>query len=287
MTSVETGGVRVRYQITGMDCSDCADHIGEAVSAISGVSNARVSLASQLLTLQVTNTGAQLLEVEQAVHDLGYGIDRIDLQETGAGGSAGGKVAVQLAPGYRRALWIVVILNVGYGLIEAVGGIVSGSQALRADALDFFGDGIITLLGLVAIGWGLVWRARSALLQGVFLGALGLGVLANTLWRLQGDYQPEAGLMGGFGVVALIVNVVAALVLIPHRSGDANARAVWLFSRNDAMGNVAVVVAAVLVWTTGSAWPDVLVAFGIAGLFLQSSWSIIGDSRRDLHEATT
>ena len=287
MTSVQNDGVRVRYQITGMDCSDCADHIGEAVSAISGVSNARVSLASQLLTLQVANTGAQLPEVEQAVHDLGYGIDRIDLQETGSGRSAGGKAAAHLAPGYRRALWIVVILNVGYGLIEAVGGIVSGSQALRADALDFFGDGIITLLGLVAIGWGLVWRAKCALLQGVFLGALGLGVLANTIWRLQGSYQPEAELMGGFGVVALIVNVVAALVLIPHRSGDANARAVWLFSRNDAMGNVAVVVAAVLVWITGSAWPDVLVAFGIAGLFLQSSWSIVGDSRRDLQEATT
>lgn len=282
--TVSTGDeIRVRYQITGMDCSDCADHIGHAAGAVEGVRNARVSLASQLLTLEVTDPATHLPQVEQAVQHLGYGIDRIDPQATT--GQSTATSTDRLAPGYRRALWIVIVLNVGYGLIEAVGGVLSGSQALRADALDFFGDGVITLLGLVAISWGLLWRARSALLQGLFLGALGLGVLINTVWRLQGQYEPEAGLMGGFGVVALIINIVAALVLIPHRSGDANTRAVWLFSRNDAMGNVAVIVAALLVSFTGSAWPDVLVAFAISGLFLQSSWSIISDSLHDLREA--
>ncbi|MCB4825417.1 cation transporter [Roseicella aerolata] len=196
------------------------------------------------------------------------------------------KDLTHITPGYRRALWIVVGLNVGYGLVEMVGGFVSGSQALKADALDFLGDGLITFLGLLAIGWSLAWRARSALIQGLFLGALGLGVLATTAYRVLVLNQPEAELMGLFGAIALVANVAAAAVLIPHRTGDANVRAVWLFSRNDAIGNLAVVVAAGLVWWTGTAWPDLAVAAVIAGLFLQSAWSIVRDALADLRKAT-
>lgn len=190
-----------------------------------------------------------------------------------------------VTPAYRRALWIVVGLNVGYGLIEAVGGYVAGSQALKADALDFLGDGLITFLGLLAVGWSLTWRARSALIQGVFLALLGLGVLATTAHRVIVLNQPKAELMGLFGIVALVVNVAAAAVLLPHRTGDANVRAVWLFSRNDAVGNLAVVVAAGLVWWTGTPWPDLAVAVVVAGLFLSSAWSIIRDARADLRAA--
>jgi Co/Zn/Cd efflux system component len=164
------------------------------------------------------------------------------------------------------------------------GGFLSDSQSLKADALDFLGDGAITMLGIVAIGWGLVWRARSAMIQGIFLGLLGIGVMANIAFKLRSGYEPDAGLMGTFGLVALVVNVVAGLALIPDRTGDANVRAVWLFSRNDAIGNFAVVVAAVLVASTGSAWPDVTVAVVIASLFLHASWSIIADARRDLRD---
>ncbi|MBJ6128260.1 cation diffusion facilitator family transporter [Microvirga splendida] len=188
-------------------------------------------------------------------------------------------------PGYRRALWTVVVLNVGYGLAEVVAGFVSGSQALKADALDFLGDGTITLLGLLAIGWSLVWRARSALLQGVFLGLLGLGIIVTSAYRVLVLQQPEAEIMGLFGVIALVVNVASAWVLLPHRSGDANVRAVWLFSRNDAIGNVAVIIAAGLVAWTATPWPDLVVAVVIAGLFLQSSWAIIKDARGDLKVA--
>ncbi|MHB0670480.1 cation transporter [Roseomonas mucosa] len=195
------------------------------------------------------------------------------------------KDLTHLTPAYRRALWIVVGLNVGYGLVEFVGGLVSGSQALKADSLDFLGDGLISFLGLLAAGWSLAWRARSALIQGLFLAALGMGVLATTGYRVLVLNQPEAELMGLFGAVALVVNVVAAAVLIPHREGDANVRAVWLFSRNDAIGNLAVVVAAGLVWWTGTPWPDLAVAVVVAGLFLQSAWSIIHDARADLRAA--
>lgn len=115
---------------------------------------------------------------------------------------------------YRKALWTVVLLNLGYGVVEIVGGIIADSQALKADALDFLGDGLITLLGVLAIGWSLAWRARSALLQGTFLGVLGVGVLVNTAYRFIVHRQPEAELMGILGVVALLVNFAAAAVLI-------------------------------------------------------------------------
>lgn len=187
-----------------------------------------------------------------------------------------------ITPGYRRALWIVVTLNIGYGVVEAIGGFIAGSQALKADALDFLGDGLISFLGLLTIGWSHVWRARSALIQGLFLGALGVGVLITTAYRVLVLNQPEAELMGLFGAAALAVNVAAAAVLIPHRMGDANVRAVWLFSRNDAVGHLAVVVAAGLVGWTGTPWPDLAVAVVIAGLFLQSAWSIIRDARAEL-----
>ncbi len=188
------------------------------------------------------------------------------------------------APAYKRALWIVTILNVGYGLIEAGGGFLAGSQGLKADALDFLGDGTITLLGLLAIGWGPAWRARAALLQGVFLAVMGLGVLAATAWRVLVVQVPQAELMGAFGIVALAVNVVCAVILLRHREGDANVQAVWLFSRNDALGNAAIVVAAGLVAATGTPWPDLIVAAAIAGLFLQSAWKIIAAARRELGE---
>lgn len=195
------------------------------------------------------------------------------------------KDLAHITPAYRRALWVVVGLNVGYGLVEMFGGFVSGSQALKADALDFLGDGLISFLGLLATGWSLAWRARSALVQGLFLAVLGVGVLAATAYRVLVLNQPEAELMGLFGAVALAVNVAAAAVLLPHRTGDANVRAVWLFSRNDAIGNLAVVVAAGLVWWTGTPWPDLAVAVVIAGLFLQSAWSIVRDALGDLRGA--
>lgn len=205
----------------------------------------------------------------------------------GAGGArdAGTEEPPHRAPGYRRALWIVVLLNLGYGILEMVGGFLSGSQAVKADALDFVGDGAITLLGLLAIGWSAAWRARAALIQGVFLGILGAGVLVDTLYRVVVRQQPEPELMGLLGAVALAVNVAAAAVLVPHRTGDANVRAVWLFSRNDAVGNLAVVAAAGLVAWTGNPWPDIVAAAGIAALFLHSSASIVADARRERGEA--
>lgn len=286
-TASESNDEAVRYRVTGMDCASCAAKIEKAVRSV-GVEKVKVSTATQIMTLGLNDPAARLPEVERAVSGIGYRLDRLDGPNTQTEGDIDDlpRDLSHITPAYRRALWIVIVLNVGYGLIEMVGGFISGSQALKADALDFLGDGLITFLGILAIGWSLVWRARSALIQGLFLGVLGLGVLGNTAYRVLVQQPPEAELMGLFGIIALAVNVAAALALIPHRAGDANVRAVWLFSRNDAIGNAAVVVAAGLVAWTGTAWPDLVVAAVIAGLFLQSSWLIIRDAKADLREST-
>ena len=138
-------------------------------------------------------------------------------------------------PAYRRALWIVVLLNLGFGVVDIVGGFLARSQALKADALDFLGDGSITLVGLLALAWMERTRVRVALTQGCFLALLGLGVIGAAIWRSLNAVAPEADVMGGLGVAGLVVNVTAALALVRFREGgDANARAIWLFSRNDA-----------------------------------------------------
>lgn len=186
-------------------------------------------------------------------------------------------------PAYRRALWIVIVLNLGFGLIELAGGFLARSQALKADSLDFIGDGSITLFGLVALGWSAAVRSRTALAQGVFLAALGIGVIGFAAWRALNALPPEAELMGGIGVAALVVNVSAALILARFRDrGDATSRAIWLFSRNDALANIAVIAAAALVAWTQQAWPDLVVAGVIALLFLHSAYDIIRDARREI-----
>ena len=267
-----------RYRVSGMDCAKDAAQIERAAQA-AGVApgDVKVSAATHIMTL--TAPEVRLPDIEKAVAVTGYGFDRIEGDEDIPPNPA------HQDPAYRRALWIVVILNVGYGVLEMIGGFISGSQAVKADALDFIGDGAITFLGLLAIGWSLAWRARSALIQGIFLGLLGLGVLGTTIVRVFERTTPDAGLMGLLGMIALVVNVISVLPLLRFRKGDANMRAVWLFSRNDAIGNAAVVVAAGLVAWLGSAWPDLIVAFGIAGLFLHSSWAIIRDARADMKAA--
>ena len=151
--------------------------------------------------------------------------------ETSGCGCHGDETRAAVDPAYRRALWIVVILNVGFGLLEVVGGFLADSQALKADSLDFLGDGSITFVGLLALTWSAATRARVALTQGVFLLMLGLGVLGYALWRALNATPPEAELMGGIGVAALAVNICAALVLARFRNdGDASARAVCVAS---------------------------------------------------------
>jgi len=186
------------------------------------------------------------------------------------------------APRYRRILWIVIALNALMFGVEAVAGALAGSMALQADAMDFAADAATYGLTLYMIGKPDRWRATAALIKAASLALMGTYVLGATLYRVFVTGMPEPLVMGAVGVAALAVNVTAALLLFRFRDGDANVRSVWLCSRNDAIGNVAVMLAALGVFGTGTAWPDLGVAVAMAGLFLYSSASILRQSLGEL-----
>lgn len=183
--------------------------------------------------------------------------------------------------GFRRALWVVIGINASMFIVEMAAGSLAGSQALKADALDFFGDSLTYGISLFVLGMSLRVRATAALLKGVSLALMGLWVFGSTAYQVLVLGLPSAPVMGAVGVLALIANLASVVVLMRYKDGDANVRSVWLCSRNDAIGNVAVMLAAGGVFITGTAWPDLAVAGLMAGLFLWSSVQIIVQS---LHE---
>jgi len=180
-----------------------------------------------------------------------------------------------LSAAYKRTLWAVIAINGVMFLVEMAAGTLAGSQALKADALDFLGDTATYSITLFVIGMPLVWRARAALIKGLSLGAMGLWVLGTTVYHVLVLGVPQAEVMGAIGFLALVANLTSVLLLLKYRDGDANVRSVWLCSRNDAIGNLAVIVAASGVWATGTAWPDLIVAGIMASLFLWSSVLIV------------
>ena len=183
---------------------------------------------------------------------------------------------------YRTALIVVIVINGAMFVTEAAAGFTAMSQALKADALDFFADTATYALSLWAVGKAVTVRTRVALFKGVSLAVMGLGVLAMTAYRVIVKGVPDGETMGLIGSLALLANVTSAIILMRFRNGDANVRSVWLCTRNDAIGNVAVICAAGLVVWTASPWPDLVVAAAMAALFLQSSVKIIGQARCEL-----
>jgi Co/Zn/Cd efflux system component len=186
------------------------------------------------------------------------------------------------SPQWRRALWIALAVNAGFFLAEIAAGIAAGSASLQADALDFFGDAANYAVSLGVAGMALAVRARAALAKGATLVAFAAWVLGGTAWHAAAGTLPEAEVMGVVGVAALVANAGVALMLYRFRGGDANMRSVWICSRNDAVGNLAVVLAAAGVFGTGTGWPDVAVAAVMGGLGLRGGWQIIRQARGEL-----
>lgn len=178
-------------------------------------------------------------------------------------------------PAYKRILWVVIGINAMMFVVEMSAGKLAGSQALQADALDFLGDALTYGLSLAVIGMSLKARSLAALLKGVSLLLMGLWVFGSTAYQVLVLGVPQAEIMGAIGLLALSANLASVFLLLRYKNGDANVRSVWLCSRNDAIGNVAVMVASLAVWFTVSAWPDLIVAAIMAGLFLRSSQLIM------------
>jgi Co/Zn/Cd efflux system component len=169
-------------------------------------------------------------------------------------------------------------------LVEIIAGVAAESVALTADALDFLGDTANYAISLFVIGLAFQWRTRAAFLKGISLGVLGLWVAGTTIYHALAGTVPEAEVMGAIGILALIANLGVAAMLFTFRRGDANLRSVWICSRNDAIGNVAVLLAAAGVFGTGTGWPDVIVGGTMAALSLSGAWQIIRHARREVHE---
>jgi Co/Zn/Cd efflux system component len=188
---------------------------------------------------------------------------------------------------YKAILWIVIAINGAMFGTEMIAGRIAGSQALQADALDFLGDTLTYGISLAFIGMSIRVRSMAALAKGLSLSAMGLWVLGSTAYQVLVLGVPRAEIMGVIGIMALAANLASVALLAPYKDGDANVRSVWLCSRNDAIGNIVVMFAAIGVWGTASAWPDLAVAALMAGLFLNSSFLILRQALSEYRESAT
>lgn len=200
--------------------------------------------------------------------------------------SACGSAKALNDPRWRLALWIALGVNAGMFAVEMVAGAAADSRALQADALDFLGDAANYAISLLVAGMALAWRSRAALAKGVTLIALGGWVLVTAIMAAIGGASPEPRTMGVIGALALAANVGVALMLYRFRTGDANMRSVWICSRNDAIGNVAVLAAALGVFGMGTAWPDLVVAGILAALGISGGIQIVRQATSEMREAT-
>jgi cation diffusion facilitator family transporter len=199
--------------------------------------------------------------------------------------SACGSETAKADPRWRRVLWAALIVNAGMFLVEMAAGAAADSRALQADALDFLGDAANYAVSLAVVGMALAWRARAALLKSFFMLGFAGWVLVSAVVAFVTGTAPDPKTMGIVGALALAANVGVALLLYRYRTGDANMRSVWICSRNDAIGNVAVMVAALGVFGTGSAWPDLIVACIMAALALTGGIQVMRQAWGELKMA--
>lgn len=184
---------------------------------------------------------------------------------------------------YRKVLWIALGVNLAMFLVEIAVSLASGSLSLQADAIDFAGDALNYGVSLAVLASALSWRSYAAIGKAISMMAFGLLVLGQALWAVWHGGVPDAAAMSAVGTLALVANVSVAWMLYAFREGDANMRSVWLCSRNDAIGNLAVMAAAAGVIGTGSAWPDLAVASLMAALALSGGWSVLRQALREMH----
>jgi Co/Zn/Cd efflux system component len=180
----------------------------------------------------------------------------------------------------RRVLRSVLVVNAAMFAVQLVAAARAGSTALLADSADMLGDAMVYAMSLYALGRDAVWQTRVVRLKGGIMAAFGAGILVEVATKLVRGVIPSAALMSGFGLLALAANTGVLMLLWRHRADDLNMRSVWLCSRNDVTANVGVLVAALGVGLTDSAWPDIVVGLAVAGLFVTSAAGVIGAARR-------
>lgn len=190
-------------------------------------------------------------------------------------------------PAYRRVLWAALALNAGMFIVEVAAGLAAGSASLQADALDFLGDAANYAVSLFVIGMALRYRAMAAVAKGASMGLFGLWVIGTIVWHALRGSVPEPLTMGAIGFVALAVNAATFGLFYSFRGGDANMRSAWICTRNDVLGNLAVLLAAAGVLGTGTGWPDLIVAAIMATLALQGAWTVLRQAFGELRLGST
>src|SRR5712691_3519814 len=185
---------------------------------------------------------------------------------------------------YRRVLWAVLAINAVMFAVEIGAGLAAGSASLQADALDFLGDAANYGISLFVVGMALRYRATAAFAKGASMGMFGLWVIGVAVWHAAHGTLPHAFTMGAVGVAALAANAASFGLLWAYRGGDANMRSAWICTRNDVLGNLAVLLAAAGVFGTGTGWPDIIVAAIMAGLALQGATLVIRQSLGELRQ---
>jgi Co/Zn/Cd efflux system component len=187
-------------------------------------------------------------------------------------------------PAFRRVLWAVLAINAIMFLVEIGAGVAAGSASLQADALDFLGDAANYAISLFVVGMALRYRAMAALAKGASMAVFGLWVIATVAWHLAHGTLPNAITMGAVGFAALAANAASFGLLWAYRAGDANMRSAWICTRNDVLGNLAVLAAAAGVFGTGTGWPDIVVAVIMAGLALHGATAVVRQAVAELRQ---
>lgn len=185
-------------------------------------------------------------------------------------------------PKYRRILWIALIVNFAMFALEIIFSLQSKSVSLLADSIDFLGDAANYGISLWVLAMSMQTRAKASLFKAASMALFGVGVLVHAIWNVITGVVPDAQTMSLIGLLALCANVGVGILLYAYRNGDSNMRSVWLCTRNDALGNIAVIIAAIGVFGTGTAWPDLIVATIMASLALTAAWQVMRQAQREL-----
>ena len=188
----------------------------------------------------------------------------------------------------RNILVWVLLINGAMFLIEGIYGWLAQSSALMADALDMLGDAAIFGFSLYVIRLDSIWQNRAGYIKGIIMALFSISVLIGAFYKLFNPVVPEAFTMGGIGALALVANLICAILLLGFRDSDINMRSAWICSRNDVLANIGVLLAAWGVAWTGSSWPDLVVGVSISALILKSAIEVLKDAKLEManHQST-
>lgn len=249
--SVRTTALR----IAGMDCPAEEQLVRLALRNVPGVTRVRCAVDRRLVVVDHHGDAGPILE---ALRPLRLGVQEVPHGDFGPGPESG--------RADRSALWIVLAVNAGMFVVEAVSALVAHSAGLLADSLDMLADAAVYGVALIGAGAVAARQNRAARLSGWLQLALASMVLAEVVRRAVVGATPSASAMIAVGALALVANTVCVIMLAPHRRSGVHMRASWIFTANDTLANLGVIAAGGLVALTGSAWPDLLAGLAIAVL---------------------